>query len=117
MAIINALTNTLLSINLPTPVSFAARTIFYPSPAAGTTPRSRTVTGTIPGSLSGAGPVFGTGAFAFSLPGAAAVALPGTLALSSASSLTTAPAAAGQKDIHTVIVEISGHPVCGLGSG
>jgi len=98
--------------------SLAARTIVVTEPAAGTTTGSRAVTGTVTGTFSGASPVFGTvsRAFALALAGTAAVALPGTLApaLSPASSLTTAPAAAGQKDIHAVILEISDHLVCGL---
>jgi len=100
----------------PLLVSLAARTIVVPGPAAGAPAGSCAVTGTILGSLPGAGAVFGSVAFALALSGAATVALPGTLAppLSPAFSLSTASTAAGQKDIHAVIPEVSGHLVCGL---
>ena len=102
----------------PLLVSLAARTIVVPGPAAGAPAGSCAVTGTILGSLPGAGAVFGSVAFALALSGAATVALPGTLApaLSPTFPLTTTSAAAGQKDIHAVIPEISGHLVCGLSS-
>ena len=118
MAIINVLPHTPLPVTLIAPVSLAARTIVFPGPAIGIIAGSRAVTGTVPGSLSGAGPVFGTVPFALALAGSAAVALPGTatptIPLASAATTSTAT---GHKDIHAIILEISSHLVCGLGSG
>ena len=97
---------------MPILVSSVVRIRVVPGPATGTPAGSRAITGTIPGTLRGAGAVLHAVTFALALPlplaGAAAVTLAGTgtaaLALPLASAPTTATAA-GQKHIHVTMLE------------